>query len=242
MKHGLQFDLNYTFSKSIDEGSNAERINQFEGGGFSQIINSWSPKQARAVSDFDTRHQINTNWIYELPFGNGKAYGSGMNRWANAIVGGWQFSGLLRWSSGLPFSIGPGLGFWATNWELTSNAVLSGARPKTGTFMVSGQPNVFADPTTAIQDFRFAFPGESGQRNNLRGPGIFGLDTGLAKSWKITESQALKFSWEVFNATNSVRFDAVSASGTLSNSSSFGNFIQTLSKKRVMQFALRYSF
>jgi hypothetical protein len=243
MTHGLQFDLNYTFSKSIDVGSNAERINQFEGGGFaSQIINSWSPKQLRAVSDFDTRHQINANWVYELPFGRGKAYASGMSRWSDAIVGGWQFSGLLRWSSGLPFTVGPGLGFWATNWELTSSAVMNGPRPKTGTFNVNGQPNVFKDPATGIQSFRFAFPGESGQRNELRGPGIFGLDTGLGKSWKIAESQALKFTWEVFNATNSVRFDAASANLTLANSSSFGNYIKTLSEKRVMQFSLRYSF
>ena len=243
MTHGLQFDLNYTFSKSIDVGSNAERINQFEGGGFaSQIINSWSPNQLRAVSDFDARHQINANWVYELPFGKGKTYASGMSRWANAIVGGWQFTGLTRWSSGLPFTIGPGLGFWATNWELTSSAVLTGPRPKTGTTLVNGQPNVFKDPATAIQAFRFAYPGESGQRNNLRGPGIFGLDIGLGKAWKITESQAVKFTWEVFNATNSVRFDAANANATISNSTSFGNHTKTLSEKRVMQFSLRYSF
>ena len=248
MTHGLQFDLNYTFSKSIDVGSNAERINQFEGGGFaSQIINSWSPNQLRAVSDFDTRHQINTNWVYELPVGRGRAYGAGMSRWVDAIVGGWQLSGLLRWSSGLPFTIGPGLGFWATNWELTSSAVLNGPRPRTGRFPTSPangdlDPNVFQNKDTAINSFRFAYPGESGQRNELTGPGIFGLDTGIAKSWKITESQALKFSWEVFNATNSVRFDAASGNGSLANNTSFGKFIQTLSQKRVMQFALRYSF
>jgi Carboxypeptidase regulatory-like domain len=246
MTHGLQFDLNYTFSKSIDVGSNAERINQFEGGGFaSQIINSWSPNQLRSVSDFDARHQINANWVYELPFGKGKAYASGMSRWANAIVGGWQFSGLTRWSSGLPFTITPGLGFWATNWELTSAAVMSGPQPKTGTFVSNGQPNVFKDPATALQAFRFAFPGESGQRNELRGPGIFSLDTGLGKIWKITESQALKFAWEVFNATNSVRFDAAGSAnqnGQISNGTSFGNQIQTLSEPRKMQFSLRYSF
>ncbi|PYX63668.1 MAG: hypothetical protein DMG74_16055 [Acidobacteria bacterium] len=246
MTHGLQFDLNYTFSKSIDVGSNAERINQFEGGGFaSQIINSWSPKQLRAVSDFDTRHQINTNWVYELPVGHARAYGSGMSGWENALVGGWQLSGLLRWSSGLPFTIGPGLGFWGTNWELTSAAILNGPRPTTGTFTVNGNPNMFKDPATAIKSFRYSEPGESGQRNELRGPGIFGIDLGIGKSWKITESQAVKFSWEVFNATNSVRFDAAGSAnnnGQISNSTSFGNYSQTLSQKRVMQFALRYSF
>ena len=119
---------------------------------------------------------------------------------------------------------------------------MNGPRPKTGTFNVNGQPNVFKDPATAIQSFRLAFPGESGQRNEVRGPGIFGIDAGLGKSWKIAESQALKFTWEVFNATNSVRFDAASGNASLANSTSFGNYIQTLSQKRVMQFSLRYSF
>jgi len=68
--HGLDVDFNYTYSKSIDAGSNAERINEFEGAGFaSQVINSWAPKQLRAVSDFDTTHQFNANWVYELPVG-----------------------------------------------------------------------------------------------------------------------------------------------------------------------------
>jgi len=165
-----------------------------------------------------------------------------VSRWVDAVAGGWTLSGLLRWSSGLPFTVGPGLGFWGTNWELTSSAVLNGTRPKTGTFIVNGEPNVFKDPATAINAFRFAEPGESGQRNEIRGPGIFGLDTGIGKSWKIAESQAVKFSWEVFNATNAVRFDAASGNLSLANSTSFGNYIQTLSQKRVMQFSLRYTF
>src|SRR4029077_13353812 len=54
MANGLQFDLNYTYSKSIDIGSNAERINHFQGSGFaSQVLNSWQPNQLRAPSDFD---------------------------------------------------------------------------------------------------------------------------------------------------------------------------------------------
>jgi len=71
MQNGVQFDFNYTFSKSIDLASDAERIG-FVGGLGGQIINSWDPKALRAVSDFDTTHQFNANWIVELPFGRGE--------------------------------------------------------------------------------------------------------------------------------------------------------------------------
>ncbi|PYV19817.1 MAG: carboxypeptidase regulatory-like domain-containing protein, partial [Acidobacteria bacterium] len=62
MGRGLQFDLNYTWSKSIDLMSDAERIGPHGGLG-GEIINSWSHKQMRAVSDFDATHQVNANWI-----------------------------------------------------------------------------------------------------------------------------------------------------------------------------------
>jgi len=50
------------------------------GGLNGQVINSWDPKARRAVSDFDLNHQINGNWIYELPFGRGSALGMNSNR------------------------------------------------------------------------------------------------------------------------------------------------------------------
>jgi len=257
---GLAFDLNYTYSKSIDVGSNAERVSTFEGGGFaSQIINSWFPRQNRAVSDFDTTHIFNANWVYELPFGRGKHFGSGMNKIANSVVGGWTFSGLWRWSSGYPFSlISPE---WATNYDLETPAVpISSARPKTGSFIVAQSgggtgPNVFQDPgitdagtnpNAAINLFRPAYPGEGGLRNGLRGPGTFGIDTTVTKTWAIRESQLVKFSWSMYNVTNSARFDVgtmqLNGNDQLSASSSFGNFSSTLSNPRVMEFMLRYIF
>ncbi len=247
MSDGLQFDLNYTYSKSIDIGSNAERINHLQGSGFaSQVLNSWSPKQLRASSDFDTTHQINTNWVYQLPFGRGKRFGTGMSRWLDEIAGGWAVSGLGRWTSGYPFSISSGFG-WATNFDEQSLAVLVGKRPRTGTFYINGQPNVFSDPTSAIQQFRAALPGESGQRNNFRGPGTFTIDTALSKNWSITERQSLRLSIEAFNLTNSVRFDVGTmqlnlAGNSITNSASFGNFSSTLSNPRVLEFAIRYIF
>jgi hypothetical protein len=253
MSAGLQFDLNYTYSKSMDIGSNAERINHFQGSGFaSQVLNSWFPKQLRAASDFDTTHQVNANWVYQLPFGRGQRFGNGVNRFVDAIVGGWTVSGLWRWTTGYPFSISSGFG-WATNFDEQSLAVLNGKRPRTGTFILNGQPNVFSnpnnvsDPNSAINQFRAALPGESGQRNNLRGPGTFNVDSSVSKSWRITERQSLRFSAEAFNLTNTPRFDVGSmqlnlAGNSITNSTSFGNFNSTLSNPRVLEFALRYSF
>jgi hypothetical protein len=257
--NGLEFDLNYTYSKSTDVGSNAERINEFEGFGLgSQIINSWLPGQNRAVSDFDTTHIVNANWVYQLPFGRGQHFGSGMGRFTNAIFGGWTLSGLWRWSSGYPFSLfSPE---WATNFQLESQAVpVSSVRPQTGSFIVNEAaggtgPNVFRDPgitdstnpSAAINLFRPAYPGEAGLRNGLRGPGTFNVDTSVTKSWPIKESQFVKFSWSMFNVTNSARFDVgsmqLNGNNSLSSSSSFGNFSSTLSNPRVMEFMLRYVF
>jgi len=244
MSSGLQFDFNYTFSKSFDIGSNAERINEFEGGGFfSQVINSWSPKQLRSVSDFDMKHQINSNFVYELPFGKGRHFGSGMNKFAEGVLGGWSLSGIVHWTSGLPFTMGSGAG-WSTNWQLEGSAVQTGATGKIGVFRdSSGNPNMFKNPTQALGAFRFPYPGESGERNNLRGPGYFEIDDGLYKTWKVTERQALKFAWETFNVTNSPRFDAAQGAYNFNLTSGiFGAYTNTLSVPRVMQFSARYEF
>lgn len=163
---------------------------------------------------------------------------------ANALLGGWAVSGLFRWTSAYPFSISNGAN-WATNWQLGGNAVFTGVSPETGTFMVDGEPNIFKDPESArTKSFRMAYPGEGGSRNILRGTGYFGIDMGLSKTWKIAEKQSVKFRGEVFNLTNSVRFDgsAVSIWNSIPSASSFGKFTNTLTNKRVMQFALRYEF
>lgn len=254
--HGLTMDFNYVYSKSIDEGSNAERINEFEGFGFaSQIINAFEPQQNRAVSDFDATHQINANFVYELPFGTGKAWGSNWNRGMNAALGGWSWSGLARWTSGFPFTVSNGFDF-PTNWQLTGNAVLVGPTPKTGAFTdCAGDMSVFqftgqncsAGASTTASNFinntwRFPFPGEAGNRNNFRGQGYFGIDMSLRKSWNITERQNLAFSWEVYNITNSVRFDAANTFPAIDTAGSFGTYANTLTRPRVMEFALRYTF
>ena len=241
--HGVQFDFNYTFSKSIDLSSDAERIGLHRGLG-GQIINAWSPYQLRAVSDFDATHQFNANWVADLPVGRGRAVLPDANKFVNAVVGGWQLSGLFRLTSGFPVNVSNGAQ-WPTNWELGGQALVTGA-VQTGRFKdpASGAVSVFANGPAAIASFESPFPGQSGARNSIRGDGFFGIDLGLSKRWQMpwNDKHNLQFRWEVFNVTNSNRFNIQTGSLALDTGSTFGNYTGLLTNPRVMQFALRYEF
>ncbi|MCU1298799.1 MAG: hypothetical protein JWO91_3077 [Acidobacteriaceae bacterium] len=240
MGAGVQFDLNYTYSKSIDISSDAERIAPYKGFG-GQVINTWSPNQLRAVSDYDLPHQINANWIVELPFGKGRRYAnaSGLE---NAVIGGWQLTGLARWTSGFPVTVDNGY-FFPTNWELEGNAIQT-APVHMGVSRSGGNVNMFTNGTAAQTSFRYGMPGESGSRNTFRGQGFAGLDMSLGKRWQMpyAESHSVQFRWEVFNVTNLHRFDAQQNRPELDIGSTFGNYIGLLTQPRIMQFALRYEF
>jgi hypothetical protein len=256
MTHGVQFDFNYTYGQSSDVGSDAERNDLFSasfGGPQDNIIDSWHPKAEYAVSTFDTRHQINANYVIETPFGKRRHFT--MNTIADAVVGGWDLSGVVRWTSGFPFAINNGAN-WATNWELSGYSPYLGAKPHTGVFTdACGAPTVFVIPgncvdgqrdsgvDTFIRDnWRLSYAGEAGPRNSLRGPGYFGWDMGLAKSWRVSEGRSLKFSWDVFNVFNNVRFDPLTMQSSIDSSGTFGTFNSTLTSPRKMQFGLRFDF
>ena len=250
--HGLNVDFSYTFSKSIDMGSDAERGSEFNntdsagGGSFSSIINTWNPSLARAVSDFDTRHLITADWVYRLPVGRGQKFLNSSNLLTNLFLGGWQWSGINRWSSGLPFSLfDPG---YTTNWQQNGFGVVTG-KVQMKKHIVNGAPTVFADPdainsgTTTGGPIRLSYPGEQGQRNNFRGDGIFGIDSGLSKSWSLGELGSIKFDWEVFNVTNSVRFNVnPKVFGDLLTGGDLGTYSAMQNLPRRMQFGLRYDF
>ncbi len=240
---GLQFDFNYTLSKSIDLSSDAARIPAWGGLG-GQIINAWDHKQLRGLSDFDATHQINANWIWELPFGRGRAWGKGAHGVTEALLGGWQLSGVFRITSGFPITIFNGFE-WPTNWQLGGDATLLGSLPAMRTTKHGdGTVNMFADAKAALNDFMFTLPGASGIRNPVRGDGTIGLDLGLAKRWKMpwSENQSLRFRWDVFNVPNWNRFDVQSNQPEIDLSSQFGNYTNLLTNPRIMQFALRYEF
>jgi hypothetical protein len=184
--------------------------------------------------------------------GRGKRFGHDWNRVGDAFLGGWQIAGIYRWTSGFPFGV-PAGGTWNTNFQLSGNTVLTGAVNQ-GLTYVNGQPFAFNigsaanDPAQTSNYWnsvlRLPYPGESGQRNIFRGQGFFGIDAGVNKTFRVTERQAIRFSAYAYNLTNSVRFDAGTLinNSALTNPSSIGLYSGTLTKPRVMEFALRYSF
>ncbi len=249
MSHGLQADISYTYSRSIDMGSDSERSSEFSNGvafGNSSIINTWKPELNRGVSDFDTTHLLTVDWVYQIPVGKGASYLSNANTFVNALIGGWQLSGILRTTSGLPFTLGePG---WTTDWQQGGYGIVTG-NVKTGRhFDQNGNPQFFKDPN-AINGglstggpIRLPYPGEVGQRNNFRGDGVFDLDSGLAKRWSFGDHGGLKFAWEVYNVTNTMRFDVPSSQQSQLTSGTLGISNILLGPPRRMQFSLRYDF
>ena len=90
----------------------------------------------RAVSDFDMAIK-STRTGYELPFGRKQRWGSSCNRAVDAVFGGWRWSGLYKWTTGLPFAVQNGFQF-PTNWDLNGLANFVGQKPTTGVFAYSG--------------------------------------------------------------------------------------------------------
>jgi carboxypeptidase family protein len=242
------FDFNYTLSKSIDDASGLQTSGAF---GAAFILNPLRPQDSRGLSDFDVKHIINANAGYQLPFGRGKKYLSGMPGFAEAIFGGWQITGIYRWNSGPPVSVPFESQRWATNWNISSNTFRGSPLESSPT--KSGKvPNLFADPESAYRNFRQARPGETGERNTLRLPGFVVMDMGLDKSFTMpyNENHKLQLRWEVFNVTNTQRLGGldnffVDLDPHLANSTpvdNFANFTAIQGTPRVMQIGLRYTF
>ena len=248
----LQGQFNYTFSKSLDEASAAERIGPYEGTGGTGndlngggiVINSYDPLALRGLSDFNAFHQLNANAVYLLPFGKGQRLAGSASPLLDAFIGGWHLSGIFRWTTGFPITVDNGY-TWATNWNIEGDAEPNGPSPATvnGYIKSLGNPYIFADPAAAQAAFRPEWPGESGVRNTVIGDGMFNIDTGLSKNFSLGENRRLEFSWQSFNLTNSVRYNVRTAQPSLSSDpSTFGLYTSTLTTPRFMQFALRFAF
>lgn len=248
----LTMDFNYTLSHSMDDASGLQTGAAYDA---PFILNPLRQSDQFSNSDFDLRHIINANAVWELPFGRGRHFFSGISKLGDAFIGGWQLSGIYRWNSGLPISTPYDDARWATNWNAQSNTTR--VRP-VETCPTRGGRLFGCNTVDAYKSFRNAYPGETGDRNVLRLPGYVNLDLGLAKSFNLpwSEKHKLQVRFEAFNVTNTQRMGAVDPSrtgfglqldpqdvtGINDIPTNWTNFTGIQGQPRVMQLGIRYSF
>ena len=252
----LTLDFNYTLSHSRDDASGLQTSGlpgATYGNGF--LLNPIRQHDWYADSDFDVRHIINVNAVWQLPIGRGQWLLGDTNKWVNGILGGWQLAGIYRWNSGLPSPNFFDDARWATNWNVQSNVIRTKPLKSCPNRGGIDAPKLFGcDPKGAYQSFRNALPGESGDRNVFRLPGYVSLDLGLSKSFSLpwSENQKFQIRWETFNVTNTQRFGKMDLSrtgvgvtldpSTATPPPNWSNFTGIQGTPRVMQFGFRYSF
>jgi hypothetical protein len=241
MRDGLSFDLNYTFSHSIDNVSvvaNAPAI-----GGYGFICDVVRPTECRGNSDFDVKHYLNGNFLWELPVGRGKQLGANAPYWVNEVIGGWSLSGLPSFHTGNTFQ--PNSNAFVAGYANSAPAIIVGPSSdlKMNIHKASdGTVYAFTNERATTKDFVGPIGFQIGSRNSLRGPSYFDVDLGLGKAFPVyKEGVVLKFRADAFNALNHPSFSTPSNDITES-SSKFGVITSTSNSARVLQLALRLEF
>jgi len=249
--HGLQFDLNYTYSHSIDNVS--QKAYSFAYGGYGFICDVLRPRLCRGNSDFDVTQYLNGNFLYQLPFGRGRDFANSIPRWADEAIGGWELSGLPIYHTGTP-TMANSIAF-LMSYSNEDPAILTGSLSGIQKSHISKAPgttvSMFKNPTQAITQFTGPVGFQMGSRNDLRGPGFFDMDFGLGKTFPIWESVDLKFRVDAFNAFNHPNFQTPQFQNdmVLTNApSEFGAIPGTVTptgsdlSARVLQGSLRLEF
>jgi hypothetical protein len=204
---GLTALVSYTYSKFLDnvEGNNAWSYNGPSNWG--QIANNYNMAAEKSVDAGDIPQALVASYTYQLPVGRGKKVANGIGRVADAVVGGWQVSGIATFRKGLP------LGIFGNDYN---------------SFGGNPRPDVVGDVHAAHQTlhewfntgaFKYAAYGTFGTApryfSNLRGPGYQNWDTALEKNWNFRESMRVQFRFETFNTFNHPNFYAPGAGSTV---------------------------
>jgi hypothetical protein len=214
----------YTFSKVMDIASDAE----------SGTLNAWNFNQDRAPANFDVRHAWTTSGIYELPFGKGRRFASGLGPVANTLLGGWQFDAIFVVQSGLPFTVSQQQGLLSTGTGNRPNRIASGE-------LMDPTPDRWFDlgafqPTT---DNTGTY-GNSG-RNILRAPGILQADLSVVKNTRFKERYEHQFKVEMFNAFNHPQFGPPAASIGTASAGVISSLLYNTPMRQI-QLAMKFSF
>ena len=234
---GLTALVSYTYSKFLDnvEGNNSWSYNGAANWG--ATANYFNIAGEKSVDAGDIPQALVASYTYQLPVGRGKAVGSGMNRLADAVVGGWEISGIATFKGGLPLSV------FGNQWNSFGGDprpnIVGNPKPAHQT-KSSTVPNGWAN----IAAFAYAPYGSFGNAprymSNLRGPHYDNWDTALEKNWSIRESMRAQFRFETFNSFNHPNFYAPGPGNmSLYSPGSFGE-ITTAFPGRIVQFAGKF--
>jgi len=246
---GLMFGASYTLSKSMDNGSNQRDV----------VPDTYDVSMLWEHSEFDARHILAVNYLYELPFFKNHSTMSGK------LLGGWQISGISQFQTGLPCSVAVATDYTAvkasgingvgldSNFGCGANGqywVMNGTPKIIGTFGPSGQWFSTTNPDGS-PIFTQPAPGTFNTqrvRNSIYQPGFENWNMGLFKSFPISESKGIQFRAEAYNVWNHPNWCGSSGcSGTTNiglnptNSSTFGKVL-TKGSERNLQLSLRLYF
>jgi hypothetical protein len=252
MSNGLNFEANYTWSRSIDNTSVSANNNSLFTNS-NMICDILNPRACRGDSDFDVRQELNGNFVYQLPFGRRKAYMSQAPRWADEAFGGWSISGLPSYRTGLALTAMSGA--FLASFDNQVPAIFTGNKADLKTAVnVNHKSNTVwmfaggsAGASKTLSEFRGPIGIEYGQRNNIRGPGAFFMDAGLGKQFPIVGDRLnLTFRADAFNVFNHPVFGG-GLLNIVNNASQFGQITSALrsnsgNSARVAQFSLRLDY
>ncbi len=223
---GLSFLAAYTYSKSLDEGAGG---NSSTG---ESRINIQNPRDVAAdygLSNFNYKHRLTLNTIYDLPLGHGRKFLGNANAFEDALAGGWQVTSIVTVQSGAPFSVQLATPTANTGTFTRPNRICDGNLPGSQQ-SINEWFNVSCFVAPPIYTF-----GNTG-RNVLIGPGLVIWDLGGDKDFRLTERFGLQFRSEFFNVLNHANFGLPNAS---IGSTSAGTITTEITNARQIQFALR---
>jgi hypothetical protein len=239
--HGLQYHLNYTYSKSMDESAGVNNISG-EGSGLLQNPHNVGSNFGLAASD--QTHRVVATYTYELPAGRGHWLDVKHFNW---LVGGWTTSGIYQIGSGFPFTVFGGVSQDQTEPNSWTSRILANRVASTNQNFHHTLTQYFDTSEFATPDLgRYGNAGKSPERT----PYYTNFDASFGKNFAITERQHLLYRAEIFNLGSTWHSDTGlmepdstvgdSHFGSLLSNPQIGN--ANLFNPRIIQMGLQYTF
>jgi hypothetical protein len=230
LSKGLQFISSYTYGHVL--ANTGTTLSGSPGFGTPDPRNYASGYSSAA---WDMRHAFTTGFNWEVPFGRGKAWGAGMSRTADILVGGWQMNGILTLHTGFPYTLSYNgcQGIWGA----CRPDVVSGQNPQAAPAGGRSPDHWF---NTAAVTTPAPLTGGNLGLQTMRFPATQNLDFSLFKMFQLTERFGLEFRAESFNLFNTPQFN--NPDNNLQDAN-FGKITSTLpGTQRTLQFSLRLQF